>query len=183
MSKKSWSVHSALPYWHSFSVFYIAEKELVKIIILIPNLDLVTWYYPSCRLIVAMALIELAVDLGVGIFPTPHGWTTICSLQSTACGKLQILQFLNNIVKQTYMIEAVILCIVSPTWWGRSAKGNHWNIILCASQASPCQKQEDNVILSISIYHSSLKTSTKILESCNKHNGRQAWHRLWLALG
>ena len=81
------------------------------------------------------------------------------------------------------MIEAVILCIVSPTRWGRSAKGNHWNIILCASQASPCQKQEDNVILSISIYHSSLKTSTKILESCNKHKGRQAWHRLWLALG
>ena len=92
MSKKSWSVHSALPYWRSFSVFYIAEKELVKIIILIPNLDLVTWYYPSCRLIVAMALIELAVDLGVGIFPTPHWWPTIYSLQSTACGKLQIFR-------------------------------------------------------------------------------------------
>ena len=89
----------------------------------------------------------------------------------------------NNIARQTYMNEAVILWIVTPTRRGRSAWGNHWNIILCASQASPCQKQEDNVILSISIYHSSLKTSTKILESCNKHKGRQAWHRLWLALG
>ena len=71
------------------------------------------------------------------------------------------------------MNEAVILCIVKPLQDGADPPGGTIEILYFV-QAEPVRAEnKDNVILSISIYRSFLKTSTEILESCNKHRGRQ----------